>query len=121
MVSVKGFARYAVVFVMAVIISSLFWNLNQFLFFRNMSYVEDYDYVIYLDAKEIKVKNGVTGQIDFASEDFSQLINFTVKRDNLKIFIKAADYNVSNNILLKNIKGLKLVSNGARLNLNGNF
>jgi hypothetical protein len=121
LVSVKECARYAVVFVAAVIISSLFWNLNQFLLFRNLSYVEDYDYVVYLDDKEIKVKSGVTGQIDFVSEDFSQLMNFTVKRDNLKIFIKAADYNVSNPVLFKNVKSLKLVSNGARLHLNGNF
>ncbi len=42
----KGFAKYLAIFLAAVIISSLFWNLNQFLVFRNISYIEDYDYIM---------------------------------------------------------------------------
>ncbi len=50
-----------------------------------------------MDEREIKVKNGVTGEIDFVSRELSRIINWTVKHDDLKIFIKKADYNVSNN------------------------
>jgi len=119
--SFRNFAKYLAVFLTAVIITSLFWNLTQFLSFRDVSYTEDYDYIVYLDtAKTVIVKNGVTGRIAFTGWNFSQIMSYLLRDDGLKIFIKKADYNISSNILWKNLKGVKIISDGARLNLNGN-
>lgn len=115
----KDFAKYAAVFLSAVIVSYSLCSLNQFLAFRDISYVEGYDYIVYADEINIKVKNGATGQVDFTGEELSQVLSF-ILNDGLKIFIKAAEYNVSSNIQLQNLTGVKIVSNGARLNLNGN-
>ncbi len=120
MKDVKNFTKYAAIFIIGVIISSIFWNLNQFLLFKNISYREDYDFVIFLDVKEVKVKNGTTGQIDFVGEDLSQAMDYALKNNGLKIFIKKAEYNVSKNIILKNPESVKLVSNNAEINLKGN-
>jgi hypothetical protein len=118
---IKGFAKYAAVFfAVVVILSLLFWNLNQILFLKNISQVEDYDYIVYADAANIKVKNGTTGQIDFIGNELSQVLSLILKNDELKVFIKAAEYNVSSSIRLQNLTGVNIVSNGARLNLNGN-
>lgn len=116
----KIFTKYAVIFIIGVVISSISWNLNQFLLFRNISYKEDYDYVIFLDVNEVKVKNGTTGRIDFVGEDLSQVIDYALKNDGAKIFIKKAEYNVSNNIILKNLENVMVIGNGAKINLNGN-
>lgn len=117
---IKSFMRYAVVFLSGALIASLFWNLNQFLIFKDMSYAEDYDYVIYLDANAVKVKNGTTGRIEFVGENLTQAINYTLKGDDLKVFIKKAEYNASNGITIKNLKNVKITSNGAKINLEGN-
>lgn len=119
--SFRSFVKYVAVFSAAVIIASLFWNLGQFLFFRDVSYTEDYDYIVYLDAeKTIIVKNGATGHIAFTGWNFSQIMSYLLRNDGLKIFIKKADYDVSTNILWKNLKDVEIISDGARLNLNGN-
>jgi len=118
--SFRNFAKYIAIFFTAVIITSLFWNLNQFLLFRDVSYTEDYDYIIYLDAaKTVVVKNGATGRIAFSGWNFSQIMSYLLRNDSLKIFVKKADYNISNSISCKNLKGVKIISDGARLNLNG--
>ncbi|MEM2911428.1 MAG: hypothetical protein QXM52_01200 [Candidatus Bathyarchaeia archaeon] len=119
--SIKGFAKYAAVFfAVFAILSLLFWNLNQILFLKNISQVEDYDYTVYADAANIKVKNGTTGQVDFIGNELSQVLSAILKNDGLKVFIKTAEYNISSSIRLQNLTGVKIVSNGARLNLNGN-
>lgn len=118
--SIKKFARYAAVFfVVVVMLSLLFWNFNQILFLRDQSQLEDYDYIVYVDAANIKVKNGTTGQVDFIGNELSQVLSLILKNDGLKVFIKTAEYNVSSSIRLQNLTGVKIVSNGARLNLNG--
>lgn len=121
LISLKALAKYAVVFLAAVIISSLFWNISQFLFFRGISHVEDYDYIVYIDGGWVKVKNGGTGQIDFSGRNFSQIMSYLLIKDGLKIFIKEAEYNVSTDIVLRNLKDVKISSNGAKINLNSNF
>jgi len=121
MVAIKGFGRYAAVFIAAVVISSLFWNLNQFLFFSQINYVEDYDYIVYGEGENIKVKNGTSGRVDFIGQDFSHVMNSILNSSGLKVFIKAASYNVSGPILLQNLTGVRVVSDGAQLNFNGNF
>jgi hypothetical protein len=119
MKAVKSFAKYAVIFLSGVLIVSLFWNLNQFLLFKNISYTEDYDYVIFLDGNSVKVKNGTTGRIDFVGEDLTQAINYALKSDELRVFIRRAEYNASGGIIFKNLKNVKIASNGAKINLGG--
>ncbi|MBC7131228.1 hypothetical protein H5T51_08495, partial [Candidatus Bathyarchaeota archaeon] len=123
----KTFAKYAAVFLSAVVITSLLWNLNQMLLFRNVSYAEAYDYIIYMEEKNgenfLKVKNGTTGLVETAAVgNFSQILNSILKKNGLRIFIKSGEYNVSDNIILYNLKNVKIVgsnSNSTRLNLNG--
>lgn len=123
--SFRNFAKYIAIFFVSVIITSLFWNLTQFLLLKDVSYADDYDYVVYLDAaKTVIVKDGLTGRIAFAGHNFSQIINSLLRKDGLKIFLKAGEYNVSTNIVLQNMRGVKIVGSSAettKLNLNGNF
>jgi hypothetical protein len=119
MKTVKSFTKYVAVFLSGVLIASLLWNLNQFLLFKDISYTEDYDYVIYLDANAVRVKNGTTGRIDFIGENLTQAIDYALS-DGLKVFIKSAEYNASSGIALKNLKNVKITSNGAKINLGGN-
>lgn len=115
----KDLAKYAAVFLIAIALSSLFWSINQCLLFRYITYTEDYDYVVHVDDGIIKVKNGVSGKLDFTGQNFTQIINYVLRKDNLRIFIQRAEYNVTGDILLENLTGVKILSNGARLNLNG--
>jgi hypothetical protein len=119
----KSFTKYAIIFFFAVVITSLVWNLNQLLLFKDLSYSEDYDYIVYMDAtKMIIVKNGTTGRIDFTGWNFSQLIHYLLRNDGLKIFLKGGEYNASTDVILQNFKGVKIMGDGAsrtKLNLNG--
>jgi len=120
----KSLIKYAIVFIIAVTISLTLWNFNLYLLFRNVSLTEDYDYLIYVENGFVKVKNGTSGHVDFSSKNFSQILEYlfsfyTGASEGLKIFIRRADYNVSCDILLKNCKYVKMVSDGAKLNLNG--
>lgn len=115
----KKIGVYATIFIIGIIISSIFWNLNQFLLFRNIDYTEDYDYIIYKEGGNIKVKNGTTGQINFVEEDFSAALK-KISRSYVKIFVKKGDYDVNSNILLENLENIEILSNGAHLNLKGN-
>jgi hypothetical protein len=120
----RSLIKYAIVFITAVIISLTLWNFNLYLLFRNTSYSEDYDYIIYVENGFVKVKNGASGQIDFSGKNFSQILKYLFSfhagvNEGLKIFIRRADYNVSCDILLENCKYVKMVSDGAKLNLNG--
>lgn len=121
MSSLKGFAKYAAFFLATIVLLSLlFWIFNQISFLKSISQVEDYDYIVYADAANIKVKNGTTGLVDFVGDELSQVLNLILKNDGLKVFIKAAEYNVSSSIWIQDLTGIKIFSNGARLNLNGN-
>ncbi|MEM0313833.1 MAG: hypothetical protein QXQ41_04730 [Candidatus Bathyarchaeia archaeon] len=119
MAKLKDFAKYVAIFLIAIATSSIFWNINQYLLFRDVSYTEDYDYVVYMDDGIIKVKNGVSGKLDFTGQNFTQIINYMLRKDNLRVFIQRAEYNVTGDILLENLASVKILSNGAKLNLNG--
>ncbi|MDW8023551.1 MAG: hypothetical protein RMJ15_07450 [Nitrososphaerota archaeon] len=118
---VRGFMRYAVVFLVGALVASLFWNLNQILLFKEVSYAEDYDYVLYLNSKAVKVKNGTTGRIEFVGENLTHALGYVLKGDGLRVFIKRAEYNASNGLTLKNLRNVKIISNGARINLGGSI
>jgi len=119
----KSFTKYAVIFSFAVIVTLLIWNLNQLLLFKDVSSAEDYDYIVYMDsAKMIIVKNGTTGRIDFTGWNFSQIIHYLLRGDGLKIFLKGGEYSASTDVILKNLKGVKIIGEGAvrtKLKLNG--
>lgn len=101
--------------------SFLSWNLNQFLLFRNVSYAEDYDYVIYLNSGNVYVKNGTTGRVEFIGENLSQVMSFVLKGCDLKIFIKSGEHDASSGITIKNLSNVKIVSDGAKINLKGSI
>jgi len=119
--TIKGFMRYVVVFLSGVLVASLFWNLNQLLFFKNVSYTEDYDYVVYMDSGAVKVKNGTTGRVEFVGENLSQALDYVLKGEGLSIFIKGAEYNASGGLVLRNLANVRIASDRARINLGGGF
>lgn len=118
--SPNSLAKCAIFLLIGATVTSAFWGVGQYFLLRDESYVGDYDYLVYVENGIIKVKNGVSGKLDFTGQNFTQIINYVLRRDDLKIFIQRAEYNLTGNILLENLKGVKIVSNGARLNLNGN-
>lgn len=90
--------------------------------FRGVSYIESYDYIIYLNGREVIVKNGTTGLVELTELDLSKILNSLLRRDGLNILIKAGEYNVSDNILVYNLKGVRIIgdgSNSTKLNMNG--
>lgn len=110
---------YIFVFLLGVALSSAVWATYQFFFYKNLSMRGSYDYIIYSDLKNVIVKNGLTGFIDFIGENLSDAIHFALEKRGLSIFIKSGQYNVSSNILLRNLSNLKMVSDGAELRFNG--
>ncbi|MEM3875314.1 MAG: hypothetical protein QXU45_09325 [Candidatus Bathyarchaeia archaeon] len=110
---------YIATFLLGTALSSIVWATYQFFFYRNLSMRMSYDYIIYSDLKNVIVKNGLTGFIDFTGENLSDAIQFALERKGLNIFIKLGQYNVSSNILLRNISNLRMVSDGAELRFNG--
>lgn len=110
---------YIFVFFLGVALSSAVWAIYQFFFYSNLSMRMSYDYVIYSDLKNVIVKNGLTGFIDFIGENLSDAIHFALEKKGLSIFVKSGQYNVSTNILLRNLSNLKMVSDGAELRFNG--
>jgi len=118
----KALGKYAAIFLSAVVITSILWNVNQILLFKGVSYAESYDYLVYIDGANVVVKNGTTGRVDLSSNELSEVLNALLKGDGLKIFIKPGRYNVSSNIMLHNLKGVKIIGNGpnsTKLNMNG--
>ncbi|MDH7476826.1 MAG: hypothetical protein QHH17_00375 [Candidatus Bathyarchaeota archaeon] len=110
---------YILVFLLGVALSSVVWAAYQFFFYRNLSMRISYDYIIYTDLKNVIVKNGLTGFVDFIGKNLSDAIYFVLERNGLNIFLKLGQYNVSSNILLRNLSKLKIVSDGAELRFNG--
>ncbi len=115
----KRTLAYLSVFLLGTVLSSIVWATCQFFLYGNLSMRISYDYIIYGDSKKVTVKNGLTGFIDFAGENLSDAIHFALERKGLNIFIKSGRYNVSSNILLRNVSNLKMVSDGAELQFNG--
>lgn len=115
----KRMLAYLGVFLLGVVFSSIAWAACQFFLYRNLSMRISYDYIIYDDSKRVLVKNGLTGLIDFTGENLTDAIHFALERKGLSIFIKSGRYNVSSNILLRNVSNLKIVSDGAELQFNG--
>lgn len=120
MISPNSLAKYVTLLLVAVIASSVLCSVSQYFLFRDVSYAGDYDYVVYVEDGIIKVKNGISGKLDFTGQNFTQIMNYVLRRDDLKIFIQRAEYDLTGNILLESLEGVKIVSNGAMLKLNGN-
>ena len=111
---------YALMFFLGMILSSVIWTVFEFLSYRNLSMTIGYDYIVYSDiSRKVIVKNGLTGYIDFVGENISSAIYFALENEGKNIFIRSGKYNVSSDILLRNIKGLRITSDGAELWLNG--
>lgn len=115
----RSLFTYTLVFIIGAIVASVFWNLNQYIFFRNISCEEDYDYIIYKERGKIAVKNGATGRIDLVGETLQEALN-GILRSNAKIFLKNGSYIVTSDILLKDLENVRIISNGALLNFHGN-
>jgi hypothetical protein len=113
----RSFLLYVAVFIAGAIVASAFWNLNQLILFRDISFEEDYDYIIYKEAEKIVVKNGATGCIDFVESDFQKALN-NILKDNVRVFLKNDSYDITSDIFLENLENVKILSNGAKLNFN---
>ena len=117
----KRTLAYIFVFLLGIAFSSAIWTIYQYLSYRNISKAVSYDYIIYGDSKNIIVKNGLTGVIDFIGKNLSDAIYSVLekKKENLSILIKSGQYYIPSDILLENLISLKIVGEGAELHFNG--
>jgi len=95
------------------------WSVHQVFLYKSLISTVSFDYVIYSDGEKVVARNGLTGLIDFSSENISDVIKFAVGRGGRSLFIKSGQYNVSSNIWLRNVNSLKIISDGAKLRFNG--
>ena len=78
---------------------------------------EDYDFVIFGEEGVVKAKNG-TNQIEFVSEDFSEVLNWAVKKG-FNINVKSGEYDLRSNVEILNKSKVVVIGNGATLQCNG--
>jgi hypothetical protein len=77
-----------------------------------------YDYVVFQDGNVYKAKNQLTGYVDIASDNASQVLTQAVNKGSM-VYIKPGNYTLNSDIQVLNKENAKITSDGARIIGNG--
>jgi hypothetical protein len=111
---------FAVVLVIALALAAV----NTYLIFDLRQALEDaaqdatYDYVVFQDGNQYKAKNQLTGYVDIASDNASQVLTQAVNKGST-IYIKPGNYTLNSDIQVLNKENTKITSDGACIIGNG--